>query len=65
MFDFSTPVDRHGTWCTQWDYIARIVEDIVEKLDVDITAASEAIRTRFGSSGVESLLGSKLPPKDE
>ncbi|MDC5278334.1 aspartate aminotransferase, partial [Acinetobacter baumannii] len=22
MFDFSTPVDRHGTWCTQWDYIA-------------------------------------------
>lgn len=50
---------------TQWDYIARIVEDIVEKLDVDITAASEAIRTRFGSSGVESLLGSKLPPKDE
>ncbi|KNC09440.1 bifunctional beta-cystathionase/maltose regulon regulatory protein [Klebsiella sp. RIT-PI-d] len=22
MFDFSTPVDRRGTWCTQWDYIA-------------------------------------------
>ncbi|MCU6680317.1 MalY/PatB family protein [Leclercia tamurae] len=22
MFDFSTVVDRHGTWCTQWDYIA-------------------------------------------
>ncbi|UYU33526.1 MalY/PatB family protein [Siccibacter colletis] len=22
MFDFSTPVDRHGTWCTQWDYVA-------------------------------------------
>jgi bifunctional pyridoxal-dependent enzyme with beta-cystathionase and maltose regulon repressor activities len=22
MFDFSTPIDRHGTWCTQWDYIA-------------------------------------------
>ncbi|HEJ7887989.1 TPA: transcriptional regulator, partial [Serratia liquefaciens] len=22
MFDFSTPVERHGTWCTQWDYIA-------------------------------------------
>lgn len=21
-FDFSTPVDRHGTWCTQWDYVA-------------------------------------------
>ncbi|BDH46097.1 aminotransferase [Salmonella enterica subsp. enterica serovar Choleraesuis] len=22
MFNFSTPVDRHGTWCTQWDYVA-------------------------------------------
>lgn len=22
MFDFSIPVDRHGTWCTQWDYVA-------------------------------------------
>ena len=22
MFDFSTVVDRHGTWCTQWDYVA-------------------------------------------
>lgn len=22
MFDFSHPVDRHGTWCTQWDYVA-------------------------------------------
>jgi cystathionine beta-lyase len=21
MFDFAT-VDRHGTWCTQWDYVA-------------------------------------------
>lgn len=21
-FDFDTVVDRHGTWCTQWDYIA-------------------------------------------
>jgi len=21
MFDFATPVDRHGTWCTQWDYV--------------------------------------------
>ncbi|MGW5737340.1 MULTISPECIES: MalY/PatB family protein [Streptomyces] len=20
-FDFDTPVDRHGTWCTQWDYV--------------------------------------------
>ncbi len=22
MFDFSTAIDRHGTWCTQWDYVA-------------------------------------------
>ncbi|MBV4413474.1 pyridoxal phosphate-dependent aminotransferase [Enterobacteriaceae bacterium YMB-R22] len=22
MFDFSHPTDRHGTWCTQWDYVA-------------------------------------------
>ncbi|UMX87918.1 hypothetical protein MJ584_12825 [Klebsiella pneumoniae] len=22
MFDFATPIDRHGTWCTQWDYVA-------------------------------------------
>ena len=22
MFDFSQTVDRHGTWCTQWDYLA-------------------------------------------
>ncbi|EMH4160949.1 pyridoxal phosphate-dependent aminotransferase [Pluralibacter gergoviae] len=22
MYDFSTAIDRHGTWCTQWDYVA-------------------------------------------
>ena len=22
MFDFDAVVDRHGTWCTQWDYVA-------------------------------------------
>lgn len=22
MYDFSRVVDRHGTWCTQWDYVA-------------------------------------------
>ncbi|WP_350306519.1 MalY/PatB family protein [Photorhabdus viridis] len=21
MFDFDTPIDRHGTWCIQWDYV--------------------------------------------
>ena len=20
-YDFDTPVDRHGTWCTQWDFV--------------------------------------------
>lgn len=50
---------------TQWDYIARIAQGVVEKLDVDIATASDAIRARFGSSGVESLLGSRLSSKDE
>lgn len=22
MFDFDTPVNRYGTFCTQWDYVA-------------------------------------------
>ena len=48
---------------TQWDYIARIAQGVVEMLGVDISTASEAIRARFGSSGVESLLNSILPPK--
>ncbi|GGV56239.1 aminotransferase [Streptomyces longisporoflavus] len=21
FYDFDAPVDRHGTWCTQWDYV--------------------------------------------
>jgi hypothetical protein len=50
---------------TQWDYIARIAQGVVEKLGVDISTASEAIRARFGSSGVESLLGSILQAKAE
>lgn len=49
---------------TQWDYIGRIVRGVVENLGVDITEASAAIRTRFGSSGVESLLGSVLPKSE-
>ncbi|GAB4100788.1 DUF262 domain-containing protein [Sinomonas halotolerans] len=49
---------------TQWDYIAKIAQGVVKKLDIDISTASEAIRARYGSSGVESLLGSILPPKD-
>lgn len=49
---------------TQWDYIARLAQGVAEELGVDVTAASEGIRKRFGSSGVESLLGSILQ-KDE
>lgn len=49
---------------TQWDFIARVVAGVVETLGIDIESASEAIRTRFGSSGVESLLASRIPPKD-
>ena len=45
---------------TQWDYIARIAQGIVETLDVDISAASDVIRARFCSSGVESLLDSRI-----
>lgn len=50
---------------TQWDYIARIAQGVVDRLDVDICAASDAIRARFGSSGVESLLASRLPANAE
>jgi hypothetical protein len=48
---------------TQWDFIARIAEGVVEALEVDISLASDTIRSRFGSSGVESLLASRIPPK--
>lgn len=40
---------------TQWDYIARIVKDLLGILDLDPHAASVAVRERFGSSGYESL----------
>ncbi len=48
---------------TQWDFIARIAAGIVEKLGIDLESASESIRARFGSSGVESLIASRIPPK--
>lgn len=47
---------------TQWDYIARIAQGVTENLDVDISTASGVIKQRFGSSGIESLLASMLPP---
>lgn len=41
---------------TQWVFIARVAEAVVSLLEVDVNAASNEIRKRFGSSGVESLL---------
>lgn len=46
---------------TQWDYIARIVLHITELLGVDPREASDGIRKRFGSSGIDSLLASIIP----
>lgn len=40
---------------TQWDYIARISKSLLEFLGIDPTAAAEAVRDQFGSSGYESL----------
>lgn len=48
---------------SQWDFIARIAAGVVEKLEIEMEPASEAIRKRFGSSGVESLLTSRTTPK--
>lgn len=42
----------------QWSYIARLAKGIVAELGVDINTASASIRERFGSSGIDSLLGS-------
>lgn len=50
---------------TQWDHIAKIVRGIVQMLDVDISAASREISARFGSSGIESLMGSLLTTRVE
>jgi hypothetical protein len=49
---------------TQWDYIARLAKGVPELLGTDIAAASENIRARFGSSGVESLLRMISTPAD-
>jgi len=48
---------------TQWDFIARIAAGVVEELGIDISLASEQIRSNYGSSGVESLLASRILPK--
>lgn len=59
LYDWKRPEKTQTR--TQWDYIGRIAQGIVEALDIDIDVASQNIRERFGSSGVESLLGSILP----
>jgi hypothetical protein len=48
---------------TQWDYIARLAQGVVQGLGVDTEVASDELRKRFGSSGVESLLASILQKK--
>ncbi|ELY6252892.1 MalY/PatB family protein [Cronobacter sakazakii] len=54
MFDFSQAVDRRGTWCTQWDYVADRfgVDDLLPFTisDMDFPTAPcvlEAISTRL------------------
>jgi len=48
---------------TQWDYIARISESLLELLGIDPTQAAEAVRQRFGSSGYASLQRMRIKPK--
>lgn len=45
---------------TQWDYIARLAEDVVRLLDLDPIAATQAVRVQFGSSGYESLQRARM-----
>lgn len=40
---------------TQWQFISQIAQGVVRSLGVDEKLASEIIKERFGSSGVESL----------
>ncbi|WP_020077088.1 DUF262 domain-containing protein [Cryocola sp. 340MFSha3.1] len=40
---------------TQWEFIAKVAKRVAELLETDTAAASDAIRRKFGSSGVESL----------
>lgn len=47
----------------QWDYVARIVTDLLEAMNLDVGTAATALEERFGSTGLHSLvvLASKLP----
>lgn len=46
---------------TQWDYIRRIVLGLLKALDIDPDIASETVRKKYGSSGLESLRMMVLP----
>lgn len=41
---------------SQWIFIGQIAKAVADLLEVDVYASSAGIKTRFGSSGVESLL---------
>lgn len=54
-YDFDTVIDRRGTWCTQWDYVADRfgVADLIPFTisDMDLATAPEvidALRARLG-----------------
>lgn len=47
----------------QWNYVARIVTDLLAAMNIDADAAAAVLEERFGSTGLHSLvaLASKLP----
>ncbi|MEV1026365.1 MalY/PatB family protein [Streptomyces sp. NPDC050264] len=51
-YDFDAPVDRHGTWCTQWDYVEDRfgVPDLLPFTisDMDFETAPEVLRALRG-----------------
>ncbi len=49
---------------TQWDYIARIIKNLLELLDINPTQAAEAVRQQFGTSGYASLQRMLIKPKN-
>ncbi|MBU3033110.1 GmrSD restriction endonuclease domain-containing protein [Tritonibacter mobilis] len=48
---------------TQWDYIAKITEQLLELLCIDTNQAAEAVRKQFGTSGYASLQRMRIKPK--
>ncbi|WP_392563122.1 MalY/PatB family protein [Orbus sturtevantii] len=58
MFDFDTPVNRKGTWCTQWDYvqdrfgIADLIPFTISDMDFKIAPCIEQALNQRISHGV-------------